>query len=606
MLPVALIAVLFFQTFGSKAGQAPAVTQGPNIVVQGPDPAVIRLGDTAIVTIDVEGNVDCEVKTPDPVDGLDLRIGPRQLQQFSSFDGKRMRTRSNATFSVQLRPKREGTFEIPFLPVRVGTDVLKTRPLRIEAVRDITGSHYAFMEVEVPKKIFYVGEPIRMKIRIGLDTSIRRNLLQLFSTHLDLPVQIEAPWLSDFPGGVEMEKVKSAPGEKIVTMAANQTISGVREAGSTTRDNRTFIVYEMERAWIPGRFGGTNLQGAMLRFTFATRITQNLLGENIAQDRQNAFVYTEPVKLDIRPVPEDGRPKGYGGAVGQFKVSADASPRELKVGESLKFKFRIEGQGNLPFFDPPKLEPLDGFHVYGRIDDKNTDSRVITYDLSPLSESVTQIPGVAFSYFDTAEPAGFRAMQTEPIAITVRPLPPGSGLAPLADDASKRVIPGVDDIYDIQRPGTLPSPPPGPLTAALALGTPLLLTGAAFIYLRRREHDLLNPALVRARAARGRFEQSVRSGNDSTSAFVTYLADHLDCTEAAVISPDLAGRLRSRGIQAELADAAARYVLQSLEARYAGGGAATGGAPHDAPHRLVDRLEPEFQQAATQRQSSRS
>lgn len=588
MNTAAILSLIILQATAQK----PAPSTG--ITIDGPNPGIVKLGDSTVASIEIEGSSDCDVTEIPKVDGLEVRLGGRQNQTFSSFDGRKMRTRSATSFQLQLRPQREGIFEIPFLTVRIGAESYKTRAVRVEAVKDLAGSKYAFLEVETSRKSYFVNEPVRLKVRVGIDISMARNLLQMFNTHLDLPIQVEAPWLDDFPGGVPLELKDSARKDQVLRMAANRNISEIRAAGTVTRDGRTFATYEFERAWIPGRFGTVTLAGAMLRFRFATKIVQNVFGDPVPQDRQDAFVYGEPARIEVKPIPEDSRPGGYTGAVGKFRVSTDARPHDVKVGESIKFTFRIEGDGNLEFLEPPQIEPLEGFHVYGHIDEKSREQRVITYDLSPLNENVKEIPPITFVYFDTDGDGSFKTIRSEAIPIHVRALPPGEALAPLNEETSRRVVAGVDDIHDMQpvdSAGAETGRPPGAATAALAFGAPVAAAAALFLILRKREHDLANPALVRARGAKARFANSTAKGADAAGAFTTYLADRCNCNEAAILSDDLSQRLASCGISGELASRAASALLTHTHSRYAGATAKTAPAQFQ---QFVEEIEAEF------------
>ena len=290
------------------------------------------------------------------------------------------------------------------------------------------------------------------------------------------------------------------PGERKTNFAVNQSLAEALSLGEKDRGGRPFLVYEFERIWLPGRLGLIELAAPLLRFRYATRFTNDFFGERVPADRQDAFVYGEPTSIEILPIPEEGRPASYAGAVGQFTVSAEAIPREVKVGEILKFKFRIEGNGNLEFLDPPKLDTLEGFHVFGKLDDKGRAERTITYELAPLSTAVREIPTIPFTYFDTEGSGSFKTVSTPPIPIIVRPLPAGETLAPLPEDAGKRVTVGVDDIHDIESLGSAEDPAtvPAPALMLIVLGAPWLAAGAGYVALRKREIERANPARVRA------------------------------------------------------------------------------------------------------------
>ena len=62
------------------------------------------------------------------------------------------------------------------------------------------------------------------------------------------------------------------------------------------------------------------------------------------------------------PVPEEGRPLDWTGAVGPVEVSRDAQRRDIDLGDSLELSVRYSGSGNLEFFEAPKLERIEGLY----------------------------------------------------------------------------------------------------------------------------------------------------------------------------------------------------------------------------------------------------
>ena len=48
-------------------------------------------------------------------------------------------------------------------------------------------------------------------------------------------------------------------------------------------------------------------------------------------------------RLLIKPVPVEGRPAEFLGGVGRFSVSAEASPKTVRVGQELEFRINVTG-----------------------------------------------------------------------------------------------------------------------------------------------------------------------------------------------------------------------------------------------------------------------
>src|SRR5690606_18770607 len=116
-------------------------------------------------------------------------------------------------------------------------------------------------------------------------------------------------------------------------------------------------------------------------------------------------------EVEIRPLPIDGRPAGFSGAVGRFSVRAEVAEHSVRVGESFRLTLRITGEGNLRSFTVPglgELGELGRFHVYGNVDRMDAGERVITYDVAPLASDLTALPPIPLAFFDPTPPARYR------------------------------------------------------------------------------------------------------------------------------------------------------------------------------------------------------
>ncbi len=112
--------------------------------------------------------------------------------------------------------------------------------------------------------------------------------------------------------------------------------------------------------------------------------------------------------INVKPLPELGKPDGFSGAVGTFDFSVLPSKTTLKSGESLDLNLEVTGTGNLKLFSLPKpivpssLEMYDPVHtedvstpisgMTGRIQDK--------YTIVPQTKGNFLIKPISFSYFD--------------------------------------------------------------------------------------------------------------------------------------------------------------------------------------------------------------
>lgn len=327
--------------------------------------------------------------------------------------------------------------------------------LSVDGARDVTGEGYAFVEMTTPRDTCFVQELIRLRIRFGFDARfLRDNMVQPFRQHLDVPAQLQAPWLERLPGTIAREGEAARPGtiaregeaarlggagdEKRLSCALNESVAGAAQVEDRLIDGRLFTVLEIERSVLPTRSGEMAVPAPVLRFAYATSFEDDFVRGRVGTDRHDAFVRGGRLTLAIRALPEDGRPPEFTGAVGHFRVEAEADPRELAAGESLALSLRIEGEGNLELFDAPRLDRLAGFHLRGQTEKRSTTLRTVRYDLAPLGEEVTEVPSIPFAFFDPSPPGGYRSVRTRPIPIEVRPAHADTGLDPVTSASAPR------------------------------------------------------------------------------------------------------------------------------------------------------------------------
>ncbi|MEW6741545.1 MAG: hypothetical protein AB1486_02205 [Planctomycetota bacterium] len=469
------------------------------------------------------------------------------------------------------------------------------------AVQEPAGEEHAFVEVIAPRDSYYVQEPIPLRLRLGLDARFfQSSAIQLFRQQLDLPVQVQAPWLQDLPGTLPLEDdaggLESGGQLERRSFALNDSIATAVPREERLEDGRTFTVLEIEKSFLPLCAGKLVIPESRLRFAYATRFQEDFINGRVPVDRREMFVQGVSRTLHIEVLPEEGRPPEFTGAVGQFSVQAEAEPRKLRVGESLKVVLEIEGEGNMPLFEPPRLDGIEGFHLYGTIEEIGKARRTVTYDLVPLSAEVKEVPPIPFAFFDSGPPAGYRIVQTAPIPLEVDPLPEGARLPPFLMAAARRAVPGESDIYDLKPvEGPQDRDAVQPLSPALLVSvilSPWFLALSLLTWLRKWERDRSDPDRVRARRAATRFRKRAgRPGTDVADELAEYLSARLHCSGAAVITPDLPARLAAAGVPDELAARVAVLLEREVARRY---GAGESAADVETARELVEALEATF------------
>ena len=140
---------------------------------------------------------------------------------------------------------------------------------------------------------------------------------------------------------------------------------------------------------------------------------------------------TRPIVLDcntlevkVQPVPTERRPDSFTGGVGMFDFDVNISPAQVKAGEPITVKMRISGQGNIKQITPPSLEVNHDLKLYEArtLPSQQPNEVIFEQVVIPASDSVTNIPAIVFSYFNT-KTSDFRTITKGPFPISVEARP---------------------------------------------------------------------------------------------------------------------------------------------------------------------------------------
>ena len=142
-----------------------------------------------------------------------------------------------------------------------------------------------------------------------------------------------------------------------------------------------------------------------LRVPIAQADDDPFFGSSMMGDRE---VRSAPVTIQVRPLPTEGKPADFSGAVGSFRMRAELLSKTPKTNESLTIRLTLEGTGNLKQVTSPTISFPQDFEVY---DPKETyeekisatevyGKKIIEYFAIPRHTGAVTIPSLTFSYFD--------------------------------------------------------------------------------------------------------------------------------------------------------------------------------------------------------------
>lgn len=118
-------------------------------------------------------------------------------------------------------------------------------------------------------------------------------------------------------------------------------------------------------------------------------------------------VQAESLRVVVEPLPEEGRPADFTGAVGVLQLGAHLDSTATRSGDPVVLTVTVSGEGNVKLFPRPDIE-IPWASVVAASDRVRVDSlgsrvrgsREFDYILTPLRSGNVVVPALHYSYFD--------------------------------------------------------------------------------------------------------------------------------------------------------------------------------------------------------------
>jgi hypothetical protein len=405
----------------------------------------LGVGDHLVLTISVSGGED--VQEPDLSSIVAFRIASTSRSHSINVVNFKM-TRS-LNLQYVLVALKEGDHVLGPFTIRAKNETYETEPIRVSVARgqpsqrgqapgqgqqataDPVDQDLALVRVYVDRKQAYVGQQITHTVKFAF----RVRLLE--GPHF-MPRDHTGFWFEDLG----------------ISDAEIETIGGVQ-----------YYVVSARTAYFPITSGTHRIGPSSVRFRMRELETRSRdpfdlfrrdpFGVFGGVDREAA---AGPVDIEVLPLPTQGRPEDFSGAVGTFNLTVVPSSRELTTGESLTLSVRIRGRGNIKSIGDIEMPEFEGFRVFApkARESMNVQNLLVggekTFDLVlvPQRPGRHTLEGFRLSYFDP-ESAAYMTVTGNPVEVVVEPgdedtIVEGTGEAP-ETGATRR------DIRHIRRTG---------------------------------------------------------------------------------------------------------------------------------------------------------
>ncbi len=560
----------------------PALAAGEVEVSASTDASEVPLDGTLLLRISAtytsKGDTG-ELKLPAFAD-FDVVGAPLRSEQMSfTFSNGSPSFRRTVTTSIALTPRRVGdltieratleargrTYQTPPIHVRVvpagqaqrggrsGADPLASdRAPDIDPFADVhPGQRDLILRAAVDNERPFVGQ----QITYSLYLLARANVSSI--ERLQLP-RLDGFWSEDIEAPQQL-----VPEQRIL-------------------DGVPYTAYLLRRrALFPLRPGKVSVEPAEV---------QVLTGFGMLFSRGTSRRSSQPLQLDVQPLPP-GKPPGFdSGNVGQWSLSASAEPLGIAVGQPLTFRLVASGKGNVRDLHLPALAALPGVRAYDpTTTDKETiergqvnGTRTVEQLLVPERTGAVEIPALTMEIFDPVLKQ-YRTLRTDPIAVHVIA---AQGGQPAAVPVAQNLL-GGGGLRPIRlRLGSVQAATPAwsqpwfwpalalpPFGLALALGVAGLRRAFRVDPGDRRIRLARSAAAKRLRGARALLQGGEPGAfyAEIARAVTGYLADKQGVAAAGLTREELAAALAARGHGEETVRRLVRVLDDCDRARFAPG-----------------------------------
>lgn len=362
------------------------------------------LEDVIMLTVSVAGVEDSVVDVSKITDFSVVSRGTSTSVQIVNNSVTR-----EATHSYTLIPKKEGRFVIPPLDVTARGKVLRTRPITIQISKTPQTGQKArqiFVSSSVSNPNPYVGEQI----------------IYSFDLYYNTNINISDFTVPEFSGFTSAEIDGQVPYSQ-------------RKSYQKTVEGQTYNVTELFKFILtPLNEGIKTIDPMILNCGIVKQRRRQSAFDSFFNDPFSRRVTvpkvlrSEPVNVNVRPLPPFDGEGEFSGLVGKFNFQAEIGSQALKVGDSATLSVSVSGTGNIMDMEEPKISVPKEFKIYRDAPEEETHlgktgysgKKVFRSAVVPVKQGDYNLDPIWFSYFDAAG-GKYVTRKAGPFALKVGP-----------------------------------------------------------------------------------------------------------------------------------------------------------------------------------------
>ncbi|MAU71308.1 MAG: BatD protein [Pseudozobellia sp.] len=437
-----------------------------------------KLGINERLRVDFTMNKDGDNFMPPDFEGFRVLMGPSQSISSSWINGVRSYSK---TYSYTLAPTARGQFNIQQASIVIDGNTYKSLSKKVEVTAavdkpsdqmtvDDVADESLHLVAEVSKTSPYLNEALSVVYKLYVAPSISVSNYQ----PLDNP-KYNNFWSQDIPVrrlSAENGTYKGKPYRYVVL--------------------KRVVLY-------PQKSGQLEIEPLSLDVTVDVPTNKRDFFGGRIYSQTNKTVSAGRRTINVKALPEKGKPVNFSGAVGSYGFSVTTSKTALNASESLQAKVEVSGKGNLKLFQLPEPNLPGSLEVYDpefsedvRTTLSGSQGKVSNnYTIVPTFKGKYPIPSISFTYFDPNSET-YKTLSSEEIVIDVKegPVNSASANAPNLNGAKQAVTTGNQFNFLKLQPNLSPTATNvffGSTCFYLWLFLPLLLIPIAILIGKKRE-----------------------------------------------------------------------------------------------------------------------
>jgi len=421
----------------------PFFLSGPNPVLarNTPDLTValntlaFSIDSPAYLSITVTGASSADIDLPE-VENLIFQ----RREQRSSTQVINSSITSSITYIYVIQALRTGTFTIPSFKVKTGNEILLSEPLTFEVKsgsslnepnpvsteKENDSSKNVFVIVEgLPEKA-YVGEILPVQIKAYFRQGIRAEIQRIPE------INGEGFMLNPSSGEAE-QKVEAHNGRTYSVITWRSSLSPIKEGQYDFQVNLDSTLLVPQKNSRSPFFGNDPL---------ADDFFGDLFG---SIKREEVHLLSPKHPMVILPLPQQGRPESFSGAVGRFEFDLKAAPDTIGIGDPVTLTMTISGKGNFDRVSAPQFPAGSEWKTYSptvRFENDGSSyqgKKIFEQAIVAERAEIKAIPALSFSFFDP-EKQTYVTKTTAALPLTIK-VDPAHASAPAVSPAELATSP---------------------------------------------------------------------------------------------------------------------------------------------------------------------